>query len=104
MFYVFGKINCCFCNGKDGVIHSICEYGIYGDGDIGKRIFYHPECLEMVETDPEKWGHKMVDKALHIGGLKERNCKQCNHKLVEVFEKKCEQLSKQNFERMMPKG
>jgi hypothetical protein len=100
MAYIFGKIKCYFCDQKKGVIHSVCDYGMYGE--IGKRVFYHPECLEMVEVNPEKFSHTMMDKALHIYELREHNMKQYNNKLVESFNKKVETLHRNNFERMMP--
>lgn len=102
MAYIFGKIKCYFCKGKDGVIHSVCDYGIYGD--VGRRIFYHPECLETVETQCEKAGHTMIDKALHIGELRKQNIKNCNDNLYEEFEKKIETLHRNHFERMMPRN
>lgn len=101
MAYIFGKIKCYFCGNKNGVIHSVCDYGIYGE--VGKRIFYHPECINMVEKDPEKFGHKMMDKALNIYDLREQNIKNCNNTLVERFNKKVEKLHQNHFERMMPR-
>jgi len=100
-YYVFGKIRCYFCNAKNGLFHAVHDYGVYGD--VGKRIFYHPECLEMVEMDPERFGHKWADKAINIGELRKRNIDDCNKTLVEVFEKRVETLHKNHFERMMPK-
>ncbi len=99
--HIFGKIECCFCGKKDGVIHSVCEYGIYGG--VGKRRFYHPECMEMVEIDPEKFGHKLIDIAIHINDLRKQNIEKCNRSIVKRFNKKVEQLHQNNFERMMPK-
>lgn len=101
MVLILGKIKCWFCGGKDGVIHSVCEYGIYGDA--GKRIFYHQECLEMVEVYPEIFGHKTMDKAIHIDDLRKKNMEKCNSKLVKEFNKKIDTLHRNHFERMMPK-
>jgi len=101
MALLLGKLKCYFCGSKGGLFHSIHDYGIYGD--VGKRIFYHPECLEMVETDPERFGHIMADKALHIGELRERNIKGYNVHVVVNFEKKIDTIHKNHFERMMPK-
>jgi hypothetical protein len=101
MSFIIGKIKCCFCGGKDGVIHSVCDYGIYGD--VGKRIFYHSECLEMVELKPEKFGHIMMDKAINIDDLRKRNTNECNKNLEEEFNKKVEKLHRSHFERMMPR-
>ena len=86
MAIILGKIKCCFCGIKDGLIHSVCDHGIYGD--IGKRIFYHPECLQMVELNPEKFGHIMIDKAINIGDLRKENINGCNEQLHEKFQKK----------------
>jgi hypothetical protein len=100
MSFIIGKIKCCFCGGKDGVIHSVCDYGIYGD--VGKRIFYHSECLEMVETQCEKAGHIMMDKAINIGDLRKQNIKNYNDNIYEEFQKKIKTLHRNHFERMMP--
>ena len=83
MTFIIGKIKCYFCKGKDGLIHSVCDYGMYRD--IGSRIFYHPECLEMVEINPEKFGHKMMDKALHISELREQCINRCNKNIIQKF-------------------
>ncbi len=101
MAYVFGKIKCCFCHRKNGVIHSVCDYGIYGE--VGKRKFYHPECIEMVELDPEKFGHKLIDIAIHINELRKQNISNCNRSIVERFNEKVDRLHQSSFERMMPK-
>lgn len=100
MAFTIGKIKCCFCEEKDGIIHSVCAYGIYGD--IGKRIFYHPECLEMIEIEPEKFGHIMMDKAININDLRKMNIKKCNDSIIEIFKKKVEKLNSNHFERMIP--
>jgi len=100
MAFTIGKLKCYFCQGKNGLLHSVCEYGIYGG--VSSRIFYHPECLELVEINPEKFGHKVMDKALHIIELRELCIKQCNNNIIEVFNKKVEKLNTNHFERMMP--
>jgi hypothetical protein len=101
MAFTFGKIKCYFCREKDGLLHSVCDYGVYGD--VGSRIFYHPECLEMVQWKPEKFGHRMMDKAINIDDLQKQNISNCNKKLVENFKKKVENLHRNHFEKMMPK-
>lgn len=101
MALIIGKIKCCFCKEKDGWIHSVCDYGIYGA--VGRRIFYHPECLEMVEIEPEKFGHIMMDKAININDLRKQNINECNSNLVENFKKKVEKLHTNHFERMIPR-
>jgi len=100
MAVILGKVKCYFCGQKDGVFRSVCKYGCYGD--VGKRYFYHQECLEMVERDPEKFGHRMMDKAIHINDLQIR-CRKFNNDIEEKFKKKVEKLHRNNFERMMPK-
>ncbi len=99
-FIVLGKIKCYFCGIKDGLIHSVCAHGIYGE--VGKRIFYHPECLQMVEVNPEKFGHRMMDKAIHIEDLRKESIK-CNKELHAEFQEKVDTLHRNHFERMMPK-
>ena len=100
MALIIGKIKCCFCKEKGGWIHSVHQYGIYGD--VGGRIFYHPECLEMVEIDPEKFGHTMMDKAIQINDLRKSNIRDYNNDLVDNFKKKVEKLHANHFERMIP--
>mgnify|MGYP007011964212 CR=1 FL=1 len=63
MALVLGKLKCYFCGGKGGLLESVHEYGIYGE--IGRRHYYHPECLQAVQIDPEKYGHSWADRASH---------------------------------------
>jgi hypothetical protein len=98
---IIGKIKCYFCKEKDGFMYSVCDYGIYGD--VGRRIFYHPECLEVVQINPENSGHTLMDKAIHIDDLRKENIKQCNKNLIEDFKKKIEKLHQSHFEKMMPR-
>jgi len=99
MALTIGRLKCYFCCDKDGVLESVCDYGIYGD--VGGRIHYHMECLQMVEVSPEKFGSIMMDKAIHINELR-RACMKVNKELEPVFKRKIAQLFKDNFERMMP--
>ena len=101
MTYILGKINCCCCGEKDGVIYSVCDYVVYGD--VVSRIFYHPACLEVVEWKPERFGHRMMDKANHITDLQEKNISKCNQNIVKEFKEKVETLHQNHFEKMMPK-
>ena len=101
MALIFGSLKCCFCEGKMGLFHSVHSYGIYAY-DMGKRIFYHPECLEIVEMDPEKYGHKMIDLAIEISDRRKENIKQTNSKIIQEHKEKIETLHRNNFERMMP--
>ncbi len=101
MAIILGKIKCYFCKEKAGFMHSVQDYGIYGA--VGSRTFYHPECLEMVEIDPEKFGHKWVDKAININDLFKQNREKCNIDLVKNFKKKIDKLHQNHFERMMPR-
>jgi hypothetical protein len=100
-FIRLGKIKCCFCKEKKGLLHSVHAYGLYGA--MGKRIFYHHECLLMVEEEPEKFGHAMVDMAIHIHDLSEGNIKKTNSTIVKKFRNNVEELQRKNFERMMPR-
>lgn len=95
------KPKCIFCEAKKGLFHSVHAYGIYGQ--IGNRLYYHPECLDMVESNPERHGHRMVDKALHIVELKKQNITNTNQYIVEKYEEKIEKIHRNSFERMMPK-
>ena len=101
MAFQIGKHKCYFCEDKHGFFHSVHDYGVYGD--VGKRIYYHPECLEMVETEPEKFGSVMMDKAIFINERKLENIKKTNSSIVENHRKKVDELHRMNFERMMPK-
>jgi len=101
MAVILGKIKCWFCDEKGGIIHSVHDYGIYGE--VGKRVFYHPECLEMVEMDPEKFGHKWADKAIQINELQKSQRKDFNGQIVENYQKKVDQLHQNHFEKMMPR-
>jgi len=101
MAIIIGKIKCYFCNGTCGLFHSVHDYGIYGDA--GRRIFYHPECLELIEMEPEKYANIMMDKALHIAELREICIKTSNSKIISSFNERVEKLHQKHFERMMPK-
>ena len=101
MGFVIGKLKCWFCNKKEGVLQSVHQYGEYGG--VGGRIHYHQECLEMVEVSPEKFGHRLADKAIEINDLRNRNEKHFNNSIIENYEKKVASLHQSNFERMMPK-
>lgn len=100
MALIIGKPKCIFCDAKSGLLHSVHDYGSYGD--IGKRHFYHDECLQMVELEPEKFGHIMTDRALFIHELRERNM-WYNNRIIPEHKEKVQKLNIKNFERMMPK-
>lgn len=55
---------CSFCK-KRRNLSFVLAYGIYGQCAFQKYA-YHNKCLEKVMEDPEKYGHKLVDKALEI--------------------------------------
>ena len=101
MVFQIGKHKCWFCEQKKGVFHSVHDHGIYGE--MGKRIYYHPECLEMVEIEPEKFGHIMMDKALKIADLRDECIRRHNRHIVSSYHERAERLNQQHFERMMPK-
>ena len=100
MVLMLGKIKCCFCNKKDGILTSVCDYGYYGD--VGGRIFYHEECLQLIEAEPEKFGHQMMDKAIDINSRKKTCRTNCNDNIISNFKEKVSKLNASNFERMMP--
>ena len=97
---IIGKLKCCFCKKNKGVLTSVHEYGIYGE--VGKRIFFHEQCMEQIEMEPEKFGHINADMAIKIHDLMNKNSKQ-NECIIEQFVKNNELLQRKHFERMMPK-
>jgi hypothetical protein len=101
MAFIIGKIKCYICGEKDGLFHSVCSYGIYGE--VGGRIFYHPECVRMIELEPEKFGHKLMDKVLYLAEL-ENKCKPKNKNVVKDYKDKVNKLLSNNFNRMIPKS
>jgi hypothetical protein len=101
MSWFTSKPKCYFCEQKEGLMYSVHDYGLYGEA--GERLYYHPECMEMVEMDPEKFGHVMMDKALKIEELKKQCIRKYNNSIIRKHEDKISRLHKQNFERMMPK-
>jgi hypothetical protein len=100
MALIIGKPRCIFCGEKKGVLHSVHAYGSYGE--IGKRHFYHDECLQIVELEPEKFEHIMADRALFIHELKTQNMSY-NKTIIKDHKDKIEKLQIYNFERLMPK-
>ena len=101
MAFILGKIKCYFCKEKDGFMYSVCDYGIYGA--VGSRIFYHPECLEVIQINPEASGHKLMDKAIEIDDLRRDNERNCNKTIAKEYKEKIKKLHQSHFERMMPK-
>ena len=95
-----GRMKCCLCKGKRGFFHSVHAYGCYGD--VGKRYYYHPECLELVEMYPEQHEHRVVDMAIEISDRKKDNIKGTNDNIIKDHQKKIEKLKTNHFERMMP--
>jgi len=101
MAIILGKLKCWFCNNKKGILYSVQDYGIYGE--VGGRVFYHPECLEMVEMDPEKFSHITADKAIQINELYKQNRESFNSHIIKKFQNRVQTLHKYHFERMMPR-
>lgn len=102
MAITIGKIKCCFCKDKDGLLHSVCDHGIYGE--VGRRIYYHPECMEMVQMEPEKFGHRAIDMAIKIEEQRKECIEDFNDNIVDEYKKKVEKLHRAHFERMMRKN
>jgi len=90
---LFAK-KCCFCKDHKGFFHSVGKYGIYGDND--ERYFYHPDCLEKVQGDPESNDMRLVDMAIHILDLKESNLKDRETYLESITKRREELKSKIN--------
>jgi predicted transcriptional regulator len=101
MHILIGKIKCCFCGKKDGLISSVPDYDTYGS--VGFRYYYHRECLMLVEMNPEKFGHRAVDKAIFITE-REKYALEVNETIAEDFKDKVEKLQRNSLERMMPKS
>lgn len=101
MAIILGKIKCLFCGQKGGNINSVHQYGIYGE--IGKRHFYHPECLESVDREPEFYGHLMADKAIFIHDLQERGHTNYNSSVVKKHKEQIEKCHANAFQRMLPR-
>lgn len=80
-------------------MESVCDHGIYGD--VGGRIFYHAECLQMIEMSPEKHGHVLADRAININDLRKQGLK-FNDNIEEKFKKQVAKLQRNHFERMLP--
>ena len=99
MAFIIGKLRCCLCGQKDGILESVCDYGIYGD--VGGRIFYHIQCLQLIEITPEKYGHIMADKAIMIND-RIKECIKFNDKIEKTFDEKVQKLMSNHFERMLP--
>lgn len=95
------KPKCCFCEQKKGFFHSVHAYGIYGE--MGSRIYYHPECRSSVEASPEEYGHLNVDKALKISELENTCICNTNQYIVKEFKEKIEKCHANHFSRMIPK-
>lgn len=101
MAFIIGNVKCFFCGKKQGFFHSCHGYGIYAD-EIKRRVFYHPECLELVQMYPEIFGHRKVDRALVILDQIKKNKRQINSDIISNHEKKRQKLLDSHFENMMP--
>jgi hypothetical protein len=100
MAYILGKIKCCFCGNVDGEITSVPKYGIYEE--VGHRTFFHDECLEAIQLEPEKYGHKIVDIAIDIQD-RLKDAKAMNKRIISKWKEHIEKLHQGHIERMMPK-
>ncbi|MFW9871575.1 MAG: hypothetical protein ACFFG0_00570 [Candidatus Thorarchaeota archaeon] len=103
MALIIGRIKCYFCGEKEGLLHSVHDYDSIYDDPLKKRFFYHHECLEMIEIEPEKFGHIILDRVIHINDLREKCKKRYNNKIISNFKSKVETAKRNSFERMMPK-
>lgn len=94
------KEKCVFCDRNKGLFHSVKRYGMYGE--VGGRIHFHPECLELTQMYPEAFGHRKVDQALEILDAIKDCKKNFNNKIISDYEAKLEKLRASHFENMMP--
>lgn len=53
---------CCLCDKKDENLSSIRENCMYA-----KTYNYHNKCLRNVQSEPESYTNKIVDKTIVIG-------------------------------------
>jgi hypothetical protein len=79
---------CCLCK-KGGELLFIPEYGIYGE-EMSKYA-YHEKCIQKISSEPEKYGHKLVDLCLHIVDLIETHTKHLKE-LKDIYSLKEEKL------------
>jgi len=100
MAFIIGKLKCCFCKRTNGLISSVHGYGIY-DTEVGKRVFYHEECLQVISECPERYSHANVDMAIQICERRERNLK-INQDIISKHNNNIKELQHYNFERMLP--
>jgi hypothetical protein len=98
--FIIGKLRCCFCKGKYGLLSSVHGHGIYSS-DIGQRIFYHDECLVSVTEHPERYGHSNVDMAIQIVERKKKNIR-VNESIISDHNKNIKDLQHYHFEKMLP--
>ena len=100
MAFIIGRLKCCFCKRKDGLLSSVYDHGIYGTG-IGGRSFYHEECLQAVSEFPERYGHTNVDMAIQICERRQHNIK-INQDIISKHNNNIKELQHYTFERMLP--
>lgn len=60
----FDKFRLCLLCGRNGCDTFVPAYGIYGEDSGAEGC--HSSCLSNVMAEPEKYGHKLVDRALHL--------------------------------------
>ena len=98
--FIIGRLKCCFCKNKRGLLSSVHGYGIY-ESVVGKRIFYHDECLQHVSEFPESYSHTDVDMAIQIVEKKKKNI-DMNEKIISKHKNNIKELQHYTFERMLP--
>jgi hypothetical protein len=76
------KRKCCFCKKKKPPVAVMIREGTYNLRRLAYH--YHPACLLKVAANPEKYGHRMADKAIAIFDLKKEIKKQENEKFTET--------------------
>jgi len=68
---------------------------------VGKRVFYHDECLVAVTECPERYGHRNVDMAIQIVERKASNIK-INKSIISNHNNNIKELQHYHFETMLP--
>lgn len=88
-----GFRRCPFCE-ESGCNSFVNKYGLYGEasGETG----YHTECLEQIFSDPELYGHKLIDVAIDVEQRQEKKKKNEEVKIQQLKEN-LERVKNRNF-------
>ena len=86
---------CTFCKSKAGPLEYVPDFGIYGEVCAGD--WYHKDCLIDVACNPETYGHRTADKALHIYERIQKTAHRKREK-KEKYERLCSALKEHCIE------